>query len=113
MADTIKVLGQANPGATTETDLYTVPANTSTTVSSIIVCETAGGTPTFRVAVRPVGLVVETKHYVFYDRALTANQTFVLTAGITLGQGDIIMVYASDANVAFSVFGVETTRESR
>ena len=113
MADTIKVLGQSNPAAATDTDIYVVPSNTSTVVSSIVICETAGGTPTFDVAVRPKGIVISTEHYLFNARPLTANQTVVLTAGITLAAGDTITVQASDTNVAFSVFGVETTREER
>ena len=38
MSDSLKVLGQSAPSATTETDFYTVPAQTQTTVSSIVVC---------------------------------------------------------------------------
>lgn len=113
MADIIKVLGQSNPAATTDTDIYVVPDGTSTVVSSIVICELNGGTPTFRIAVRPKGLAIANKHYLFYNRPLTANQTVVFTGGITLSQGDIIMVRASDVNVAFSVFGVETAREGR
>ena len=36
MSDSLKVLGQSAPSATTETDFYTVPAQTQTTVSSIV-----------------------------------------------------------------------------
>lgn len=113
MADTIKVLGQSNPDATTDTDVYTVPDNTSAVLSSITICETNGGTPTFRIAVRPKGLVVETKHYMVFDRSLFANDTVIITGGFTMSQGDIVMVRASDGNVAFSVYGVETTRAER
>jgi hypothetical protein len=38
MATTYKVLGQLNPAATTPTTLYTVPASTSTVVSTITIC---------------------------------------------------------------------------
>jgi hypothetical protein len=36
MADSLKVLGQLDPAATTVTVLYTVPNMTQTTVSSIV-----------------------------------------------------------------------------
>ena len=36
MADSLKVLGQIDPSATTVTTLYTVPDMTQTTVSSIV-----------------------------------------------------------------------------
>ena len=110
MADTFKILGQVAPGATTETDLYVVPAETSTVISSIFVCERGGGTPTFRIAVRPKSQVVGNEHYLYYGTALTANQTLGVVAGITLGAGDCIMVYASTADTSFSVFGSETKR---
>ena len=38
MSDSLKVLGQAAPAATTETVLYTVPDMSQTTVSSIVIC---------------------------------------------------------------------------
>jgi len=36
VADSLKVLGQVDPAATTTTVLYTVPDKTQTTVSSIV-----------------------------------------------------------------------------
>lgn len=113
MADTIKILGQVNPLATTDTTVYTVPDNTSTVISTIWVVEIAGGTPTFRIAVLPKGAEVESKNYLHFDKALTERQTLRTGGGITLAQGDEVMVRSSDTNVAFSVFGVETTREER
>ena len=110
MTDTIKILGQSNPSAATLTVAYTVPANTSAVISSMWICETGGGTPTFRLAILSKGAEVATQSYVFFDKALVANQTIVAPGGITLGQGDEVSVYASDGNVAFSVFGVETTK---
>ena len=44
MATTYKVLGQSAPSATTATTLYTVPAATSTVVSSISVVNTHAST---------------------------------------------------------------------
>lgn len=41
MISTYKVLGQSAPAATTAVDLYTVPALTSTIVSTITVCNRA------------------------------------------------------------------------
>ena len=54
MATTRKVLGQAAPAADTNTDLYTVPASTSTVTSTLTVCKPydLGDVP---VAVRPQG----------------------------------------------------------
>ena len=110
MADTIKILGQLNPSAATDEDLYVVPANTTAVISSITVCETGAGNPAIRIAMRPKGAAVETVHYIVYDKVMAANQFLVINGGFTLGQGDIVMVRSSTTAVAFSLFGVETTR---
>ena len=55
MATIYKVLGTSNPSATTATTLYTVPATTSTIVSTINVCNQAAAAGSFRIAIRPAG----------------------------------------------------------
>ena len=110
MADTLKVLGQAAPSDTNLTDLYTVPDATVTTVSSIAACNRSGGALTFRVAVRPSGATVANKHYIYYDKAVAANDTVFIIVGITLSDDDIVSVRSSSAdNISFSIFGVETS----
>jgi hypothetical protein len=109
MALTYKVLGQQAPAATTETTLYTVPASTEVIVSSIVVTERAGGTPTFRISVSVNGAATATKDYLVYGTALTANETKIYKLGITLDAADVIRVYASDANITFQVYGTEIT----
>jgi hypothetical protein len=109
MAQTYKVLGQAAPGATTETDLYAVPASTRAVISSIVITERGGGTPTYRLSVSVGAAATTNKDYLVYGAALTANGYVTLTLGISLAATDTIRVYASDANVTFQVFGVEIT----
>ena len=107
MATTYKVLGQSNPSATTATTLYTVPSTTQAVVSTITVCNQAASAATYRVAVRPDGATLAAQHYVVYDASLPANATDTLTLGITLGDTDVITVYASTATMSFSAFGSE------
>jgi glucose-6-phosphate dehydrogenase assembly protein OpcA len=109
MPQTHKVLGQANPSATTLTTLYTVPASTQAVCSTIAICNTASSATTYRIAVRPAGASIATSQYLAYDAALPANDTATLTLGVTLAATDVISVYAASANVAFSAFGVEIT----
>jgi hypothetical protein len=109
MAETIKVLGQSNPSATTLTDVYTVPALKSTVVSTITVCEKGGATATYRISVAVTGAADTAKQYVVHDTALAANETKTYTLGITLAATDVIRVYASTANVAFNIFGAESS----
>lgn len=107
MADTLKILGQSAPGATTLTDLYTVPASKSATVSSITICNRDASSGTFRITVAPAGVTDANAHAIFFDQALDAKSTFVATLGITLATTDKIRVYGSTANFSFSAFGVE------
>lgn len=107
MPTTYKVLGQVAPSATTATTLYTVPASTQTVVSTIAVSNQAGSAGSYRIAIRPAGEALAAKHYIAYDSAITANNSTMITIGVTLGATDVITVYASSASMSFNAFGSE------
>lgn len=109
MPQSHKVLGQSNPAATTLTTLYTVPSATQAVCSSITVCNTGSTATTYRVAVRPAGEAIATKHYTIYDASIPANDATLLTIGLSLAATDVVSVYAGSTNLAFSLFGVEVT----
>jgi len=109
MATSYKVLGQTAPAATTATTLYTVPAATEAVISTISVCNRGADAGTFRIAVRPDGATLADEHYIAYDVALDASATIPWTIGITMGDTDIITVYASSADISFNAFGSEIT----
>jgi hypothetical protein len=107
MATTYKVLGQSNPAAATATTLYTVPAATSTIVSTINICNQSVSADTFRVAIRPAGETLAAKHYIAYNAAIPALDAISLTIGVTLATTDVVTVYAGAANLSFNMFGSE------
>ena len=107
MAATYKVLGQSAPSATTATSLYTVPASTSTIVSTLTVCNRDTTAGTFRIAVRPAGATLETKHYIAYNTAIPGYDSISLTIGMTLATTDVITVYAGTTTLSFNLFGSE------
>lgn len=109
MASTYKVLGQSIPAATTSTDLYTVPAATSTVVSTITICNQAGTAGTYRLSVAPAGAALATSQYLAFDVAIAANTTQTLTLGISLATTDKIRVYSSSGSMSFAAYGVELT----
>lgn len=109
MATTIKVLGQQAPPATTLTTLYTVPVDTSTVCSTISVCNRGNTETSYRVAIRVNGEALDNKQYMLYDNILAGNDTYMATIGITLSTGDIVSVYAGNANLSFQLFGQEKT----
>ena len=107
MATTYKVLGQANPAATTATTLYTVPAATNAVVSTIVICNQTATAATYRISVRPAGAAQTNAMYVAYDVTVAASDSTALTLGITLAATDVITVYGSTATLSFSAYGSE------
>lgn len=105
---TYKIMGQVAPAATTETLLYT--AGAQFVGSSIAICNQAASAATFRIAVVPLAITtspVPAKHWIVYGATVAANDTTIITPGITLSTGDKIVVFASTATMSFSVFGSE------
>ena len=102
--------GAATFSATTNTNLYQVPASTQTVVSTITICNQAASSATFRIAVRPAAATLAVQHYIAYDVTIAANDTTALTLGLTLnnaGTGDIVTVYGSASTLSFALFGSE------
>jgi hypothetical protein len=104
---TYKVLAQAAPAGTTNTDIYTVPAATQTVISTLVVANRSTTAATYRIAVRPNGESLANKHYVAYDVTVGASDSTTFTLGITLGAGDVVTAYVSTANISINIFGSE------
>jgi hypothetical protein len=102
-----KVLAQAAPSATSNTDIYTVGAGKQTVVSTMIICNRAATAATYRIAIRTDGAVLANTHYIAYDVPIAANDSTTLTLGLTIDASDVVTVYASTANFTFSIFGAE------
>ena len=107
MPTVYKTLGQSNPAATTATTLYTVPATTSTVLSTLTVCNQASTAGTFRIAIRPAAATLAASQYIAYDTPIAGNDTIALTLGITLATTDVVTIYSSSATMSFSAFGSE------
>lgn len=103
-----KILGQANPLASTGAYIYTVPENYGAVISTISVCNTGATSALFRIHIVNAadgGALIKNAN--FYDVALPANETMTMTLGITLSNSDQVYVYSNSANIAYSVYGVE------
>jgi hypothetical protein len=108
MATRYKVLGQSAPGATTDTNLFTVPAGKDVVVSSLVVANRSTSVPaSYRIAIRPGGATIANQHYIAFDVPVGVADATTITLGITLSPTDIITVRASTANLTFSAFGSE------
>ena len=107
MATAYKNLGQAAPGATTPTDLYTVPGATQAVVSSFMVCNRGATATTFRLSRSVGGGATANKDYIYYDVAIPGNDCFIATIGLALAATDVVRVYAGNASLSFSLDGME------
>jgi hypothetical protein len=107
MATRYKVLGQLATAATTNTTLYTVPSLKETVVSTLVVANRGASVAGYRIAIRPAGATLANEHYIAYDVAVGIEDSTTLTLGITLAASDVITVYATTADLSFSLFGSE------
>jgi hypothetical protein len=107
MAFDYKILGQSAPAATTATTAYTVPSARSAVVSTIVVCNRSATAASYRIALRPAGATLADQHYIAYDVVVGGNDSTTVSIGITLATTDVVTIYASTANLSFSVFGSE------
>jgi hypothetical protein len=109
MAESFKVLGQLSPLATTLTDLYTVPAATGASVSTLVVANRSATGTTFRASVAVAGGADDPKQYLFYDYPIDGNASVTITIGITLPAAAVLRVFSGAGTLSYNVFGVEIT----
>ena len=105
---TEKVLAQSKPTAANLTDAYTVPALTSTVVSTILVCNQSAVATTFRISVAKAGAGDTPAQYLYYDYPIEGNITVRLDKlQLTLATTDVVRVYNTLATLSFNIFGSE------
>jgi len=109
MPTVYKVLAQSAPSAAQNVALYTTPSATQAVCSTLAVCNRGGVSATYRVAVRPSGASLANQHYIVYDAFLPAYSTDTISIGMTLSATDVVGIYASSADLSFSLFGSELT----
>lgn len=110
MTDTLKVLGQAYPTAATTTTLYTVPAATSTTCSTLVICnQSTTAADSVNVAVRIAGAALTNQQYIIYQMPMQPNNTYTATIGMSLATTDVVSCYSTNGTSSFNLFGVQLT----
>ena len=98
MATLTKALART-AAATSSATLYTVPADTTTVISNIVVTNSAATAATFTITVDAVDL--------FKDAAIAANSTAAFDLKQVLATTKIIAGLASATTVRFHISGVE------
>jgi hypothetical protein len=100
---TYKVLAQSAPSAVTATTLLT--ASSQTIISTLNAANFGGTQDTIRIAIRPAGATLANQHYIAYNVPLAAGAIFSIQGGLTLGNTDVVTVYSTTGNTAFSAYG--------
>ena len=104
MANTYKVFGQTGD-ASSEVDLYTVPALKQSKVK-VSIANRAASDATYRVAIVPGGGLTGNENYIALDETVTANSSLVSEV-LTLEAAAVVRVESSTSTVSFTAYGVE------
>lgn len=99
-------LGAEDVSATTNTTVYTCPADTYAVVA-VNLCNRGTSTAAIRVAVADTD-IPSAAEYIEYDADIFANNVLERT-GIVLSAGQRIVAFSSAANVSVVVVGIETS----
>lgn len=103
-----KVLAQQEiTTANAPVDMYTVPSNTETIVSTIAICNRGNSAHTYSIGVRVDGAMYDNKQYIAYNAPIGAYETVFLTVGLTMDASDIFLVMSNSTDLSFSLFGSE------
>jgi hypothetical protein len=114
MPNTYKILGQVNPSANTQSNVYVVPAATSSVINSITVANQNTTTnASYSIAVMPSANFASPasngQYYIIRGSMIPAGDAATLTLSLSLPAGAIVAANTNSANVSFSAFGVEIT----
>lgn len=110
MAQTFKRLGASVPANTNNTTLYTVPADTTTIIKSIRICNNTATAATCRVFLVPSGGTADTTTCIFYDISIPGNDTKADDGSHILETGGTLQVRSgTSSSITFTASGMEIT----
>lgn len=109
-----QILAQKALAATTDENLYVVPAGTKSVIKSIFISNRTNASISIRLSFAINGEALADKQYIYYDLPITANDTFLVEPqdGIEMGADDIIRSRASASGISITLNGVEKLIES-
>jgi len=105
-----KILGQINPSANTQTNVYVVPASTAALVNSIHVDNLSTTNASYSIIIVPSSENSTTplpKHFILRGSIAPSDDTVLLDFPLTLPAGTVVAANTNGASLAISTFGVE------
>ena len=100
-------LAQSRPGDTNAVSVYSPSASTQTEITRVLVCNTTGNTPTFRIFLDNDGTTYDQTTALYYDMAMTANQTITIEGSLWMSGGNLAVRSSAASEITFTVFGAE------
>ena len=110
MANALKILGQLNPTANTQGNVYVVPASTAAIVNNITVANQTAANVSYSIIVMPSGSYTATAantYFIVRGGIVPASDTASLSLGVTLPAGAILAANSNSGSISISAFGVE------
>jgi hypothetical protein len=104
--EVIKILGKASPSGA-DVNIYTVPTDKGAVISSLNICNRDTYDATIKIAIKDTAFDPVDEDYLEYNMTVYGNCSAQRLKGVTLAQGDIVVVSSSSENVSFQLFGSE------
>lgn len=113
MPNTYKILGQVNPSANTQSNVYVVPAATEAVVNSITIANQGTSNVSYSVLVMPTSEFASPasngKSFLVRGSTMPGSDSATLTLSLTLPAGAVLAANTNSGSLSFSAFGVEIT----
>ena len=111
MANVYKILGQVNPTANTQSNVYVVPAATEDVVNSITIANLGSSNVSYSLIVMPSAEFANPasngKYFLVRGSTMPGADTATLTLSLSLPAGAIVAANTNSGSLSFSAFGVE------
>ena len=113
MPNTYKILGQVNPSANTQSNVYVVPAATSAVINSVQIANQSATNSSYSLMVFPSAEfstpASNGKYFIIRGSTIPASDAATLTLSLSLPAGAILAANTNSASISFQAFGVEIT----
>ena len=110
MANSFKILGQVNPTANTQSNVYVVPAATAAVINSINIDNTGTANASYSIIIVPStdnSTSPLPKHFILRGSIAPSGDTVLLDFPLTLPAGTVVAANTNNGSLAISAFGVE------
>jgi hypothetical protein len=94
--------------------IYTVGTGIEVKVKSVYICKRTSGAGAFRLCHDEAGTTYDTSNALYYDKTVTANDTFTICSEFYMLEGDSLGMSSTTADVfTVSIYGEEIQTRAR